>query len=160
MAAMLRAPLRALARTAAYDRRIPSFCTRGPRLAGRFLTVRFPPFNTLPEERRYADDGIKYTKSEFIEYFGSSFGQRQWERADPSKHVVSHQQRRDQRSSPTAKPRVGDFVAVVEKKNYGTSIRIEGVVSRVLTKSAAHRHGFKVMLTTGVVGRCTEIKSQ
>lgn len=104
---------------------------------------------------------MEYTRSEFIRYFGMTLGEKEWEVADPHR-VTSNRQRRasGQGVSPTEKPCVGDLVTVVEKKNYGTDVRIEGIVSRVLTKSAAHRHGFKVMLTTGVVGRCTEIRSR
>ena len=58
------------------------------------------------------------------------------------------------------KPAVGDVVAVVEKVNYGTDVRSVGVVARVLTRSAEHARGFKVMLATGVVGRCTEIRQR
>ena len=61
------------------------------------------------------------------------------------------------RSSPTEKPAVGDTVAVVEKANYGTEKRTVGVVARVLTRSASHHRGFKVMLQSGVVGRCTQL---
>ena len=61
------------------------------------------------------------------------------------------------RSSPTPKPCTGDLVSVVEKANYGTAIRTNGTVARVLTRSAEHARGFKVMLEGGVVGRCTTL---
>ena len=62
-----------------------------------------------------------------------------------------------QQSSPTAKPGVGDKVSVVQKMNYGTDERDVGIVARVLTRSAQHHRGFKVMLESGIVGRCTEL---
>ena len=62
------------------------------------------------------------------------------------------------RGSPTKKPQVGDRVSVVEKRHYGTDIRVVGTVGRILTRAAHHPRGFKVMLTTGVVGRCTEVQ--
>ena len=47
---------------------------------------------------------------------------------------------------------------MVEKVNYGTSIRTNGTVARVLTRSAEHARGFKVMLKEGgVVGRRTQL---
>ena len=151
------------------DLRMAPLCVRGPRIAAvcapaRCLTVRVPPASTrtVTDERRHAKDGVEYTRSEFIQYFGTSLGEKEWALADPRRHGVVSSKRgrsRGQGASPTAKPRVGDLVTVVEKKNYGTDVRIEGIVSRVLTKSAAHRHGFKVMLTTGIVGRCTAIRS-
>ena len=61
------------------------------------------------------------------------------------------------RPSPTPKPSIGDLVSVVEKANYGTSIRTNGTVARILTRSAEHARGFKVMLEGGVVGRCTAL---
>ena len=64
--------------------------------------------------------------------------------------------RRD-RGSPTAKPQVGDRVAVVRKQDYGTDVRIVGIVARVLTRSAQHARGFKVQLVDGVIGRCTDL---
>ena len=41
--------------------------------------------------------------------------------------------------------------------NYGTNLRALGVVDRVLTRAAHYPRGFKVRLTSGVVGRVTEI---
>ena len=64
---------------------------------------------------------------------------------------------RGNNGSPTHKPEVGDLVSIVEKANYGTDIRVNGTVSRVLTRASQHPRGFKVMLTSGVVGRCTQL---
>ena len=55
--------------------------------------------------------------------------------------------------------RLGLRVRIVEKQNQRTGKLTEGVVSKVLTKSAAHPHGIKVMLDNGVVGRVKEILS-
>jgi len=46
---------------------------------------------------------------------------------------------------------------VVEKANYGTDLRTVGTVSRLLTRAPQHPRGFKVMLSDGTVGRCTEL---
>lgn len=51
----------------------------------------------------------------------------------------------------------GQRVRIVEKQNQPTGALTEGVVSRILTKSPAHPHGIKVMLTDGRVGRVQEI---
>ncbi|HAS44852.1 MAG TPA: YwbE family protein [Microscillaceae bacterium] len=53
--------------------------------------------------------------------------------------------------------RVGQKVAVVKKQDQPTGRLTEGVVQRILTKSAQHPHGIKVMLETGEVGRVKEI---
>jgi len=44
-------------------------------------------------------------------------------------------------------------VRVVEKQNQGSGALTDGVVARILTKSATHPHGIKVMLADGRVGR-------
>lgn len=51
----------------------------------------------------------------------------------------------------------GATVKVVEKQNQKTGQMTEGVVKRVLTSSAVHPHGIKVILESGVVGRVIEI---
>ena len=48
-------------------------------------------------------------------------------------------------------------VAVVQKHHQRTGELTEGFVKRILTKSAQHPHGIKVMLDTGEVGRVKEI---
>jgi uncharacterized repeat protein (TIGR03833 family) len=47
----------------------------------------------------------------------------------------------------------GMKVQIVEKQNQPTGQLTEGTVARILTKSPAHPHGIKVMLTNGKVGR-------
>lgn len=49
--------------------------------------------------------------------------------------------------------RPGLRVLIVEKQNQRTGATTEGVVARILTSSAAHPHGIKVMLEDGRVGR-------
>lgn len=53
--------------------------------------------------------------------------------------------------------KIGDKVKIVLKKDQPTGKLTEGVVSRILTKSAHHPHGIKVMLDDGQVGRVQEI---
>jgi len=53
--------------------------------------------------------------------------------------------------------RPGLRVQVVEKHNQRTGAFSEGVVARILTKSATHPHGIKVMLEDGRVGRVQAI---
>lgn len=52
---------------------------------------------------------------------------------------------------------VGKKVKVVQKADQRTGKLTEGVVARLLTKSATHPHGIKVMLEDGVVGRVQEV---
>jgi uncharacterized repeat protein (TIGR03833 family) len=47
----------------------------------------------------------------------------------------------------------GCRVQIIEKQNQRTGALTTGVVARLLTKSATHPHGIKVMLTDGKVGR-------
>ncbi len=54
----------------------------------------------------------------------------------------------------------GAIVRVVEKHNQKTGQLTEGVVKDVLTSSAVHPHGIKVLLESGVVGRVKEIINQ
>ena len=48
-------------------------------------------------------------------------------------------------------------VKVVQKKDQRSGNLTEGVVKRILTNSATHQHGIKVMLEDGRVGRVKEI---
>jgi uncharacterized repeat protein (TIGR03833 family) len=54
----------------------------------------------------------------------------------------------------------GAIVRVVEKHNQKTGQLTEGIVKVVLTSSAVHPHGIKVLLESGVVGRVKEIINQ
>ncbi len=52
---------------------------------------------------------------------------------------------------------IGQLVEVVQKHHQRTGELTEGVVKRILTKSANHPHGIKVMLDSGIVGRVKNI---
>lgn len=53
--------------------------------------------------------------------------------------------------------RPGMKVAVVRKEDQRTGALTEGIVKRVLTRSATHPHGIKVELESGEVGRVSRI---
>lgn len=53
--------------------------------------------------------------------------------------------------------RPGIRVQIVEKQNQRSGLLTEGIVARILTKSATHPHGIKVMLADGKVGRVQAI---
>ncbi len=52
---------------------------------------------------------------------------------------------------------IGSEVEIVQKHHQRTGELTEGFVSRILTKSASHPHGIKVMLETGEVGRVKNV---
>jgi uncharacterized repeat protein (TIGR03833 family) len=47
----------------------------------------------------------------------------------------------------------GDFVWVIEKKNYGTKNYTQGFIKEVLSPGASHSRGIKVRLKNGIIGR-------
>lgn len=53
--------------------------------------------------------------------------------------------------------RPGMPVRIIEKHNQRTGKLTEGIVARILTRSASHPHGIKVMLMDGKVGRVQAI---
>jgi uncharacterized repeat protein (TIGR03833 family) len=53
--------------------------------------------------------------------------------------------------------KIGAKVLVVQKQDQRTGKLTEGIVKRILTNSADHHHGIKVMLEDGIVGRIKEI---
>lgn len=53
---------------------------------------------------------------------------------------------------------VGSKVLVVKKQDQRTGKLTEGIVQKLLTNSAVHHRGIKVMLNSGVVGRVKQIK--
>jgi len=55
---------------------------------------------------------------------------------------------------------IGCEVEVVLKHHQGTGELTWGIVKRILTKSASHPHGIKVMLEDGKVGRVKEILTE
>lgn len=52
---------------------------------------------------------------------------------------------------------IGSKVMVVQKQDQRTGKLTEGIVKKILTNSANHPHGIKVMLESGIVGRVKEI---
>jgi uncharacterized repeat protein (TIGR03833 family) len=52
---------------------------------------------------------------------------------------------------------VGAKVRVVQKQDQRSGKLTEGIVTKILTKSADHPHGIKVMLENGTVGRVKEV---
>ncbi len=52
---------------------------------------------------------------------------------------------------------IGTEVKIVLKQHQRTGQLTQGIVERILTKSANHPHGIKVKLETGEVGRVKEI---
>ncbi len=53
--------------------------------------------------------------------------------------------------------KIGQRVAIVQKLDQRIGKLTEGVVKRLLTKSANHPHGIKVQLQSGEVGRVKKI---
>lgn len=53
---------------------------------------------------------------------------------------------------------IGSKVMVVQKQHQRTGELTEGIVGRILTNSANHHRGIKVMLQNGIVGRVQEVK--
>ncbi len=53
--------------------------------------------------------------------------------------------------------KIGTRVMVVKKEDQRTGKLTEGVVKRILTNSAVHPRGIKVMIEDGVVGRVQEV---
>ncbi len=52
---------------------------------------------------------------------------------------------------------IGSNVKVVQKPHQKSGELTEGIVAKLLTKSANHPHGIKVMLEGGIVGRVKEV---
>ena len=52
---------------------------------------------------------------------------------------------------------IGLAVNIVKKQHQRSGELTEGIVKRILTKSANHPYGIKVMLESGEVGRVQEI---
>ncbi|MFH5836774.1 YwbE family protein [Proteiniclasticum sp. C24MP] len=52
---------------------------------------------------------------------------------------------------------IGKKVKVVQKQDQKSGKLTEGVVMKILTNSASHPHGIKVMLEGGIVGRVKEV---
>ncbi|MBM7836243.1 YwbE family protein [Clostridium sardiniense] len=56
--------------------------------------------------------------------------------------------------------KIGLGVLVVKKEDQRTGKLTKGIVKRILTNSAIHHRGIKVMLEDGTVGRVQEIPSK
>jgi len=52
---------------------------------------------------------------------------------------------------------VGQLVSVLQKQHYHTGERTNGTVDAVLTRAAEHSRGYKVRLSSNIVGRCVEL---
>ena len=51
----------------------------------------------------------------------------------------------------------GTLVKIIEKANQKTGELTEGIVKKILTSSATHPYGIKVILESGIIGRVKEI---
>lgn len=56
--------------------------------------------------------------------------------------------------------KIGARVKVVQKQDQRLGKLTEGIVSKILTNSAVHPHGIKVMLESGIVGRVKEVSEE
>lgn len=54
--------------------------------------------------------------------------------------------------------KLGKSAEIVQKQDQRTGKLTSGIVKRILTKSANHPHGIKVMLESGEVGRVKKIE--
>lgn len=55
---------------------------------------------------------------------------------------------------------IGKRVRVVQKQDQRSGKSTEGIVAKILTNSATHPHGIKVMLEDKTVGRVKEILNE
>jgi uncharacterized repeat protein (TIGR03833 family) len=53
--------------------------------------------------------------------------------------------------------KLGSIVKIIEKENQRTGKLTDGIVKKILTSSATHPYGIKVILESGIVGRVKEI---
>lgn len=53
--------------------------------------------------------------------------------------------------------KIGSKVFIVQKSDQHSGKLTKGIVKKILTNSASHPHGIKVMLDGGVVGRVKEV---
>lgn len=58
------------------------------------------------------------------------------------------------------RPKPGEKVFIIQKKDYGTENLVEGVVKDVLTSKEIHPRGHKVRLTNGLIGRVQKFSDQ
>jgi uncharacterized repeat protein (TIGR03833 family) len=79
-----------------------------------------------------------------------------------SRHIAPYPKPDGSRAGGRALACQGEAVAIRQleipiHQNQCTGKFTEGIVKRILTKSPSHRHGIKVMLEDGIVGRVKEI---
>ncbi|NTW71310.1 MAG: YwbE family protein [Eubacteriaceae bacterium] len=55
--------------------------------------------------------------------------------------------------------KIGSEVYFVQKQDQRTGKLTKGIVKKILTNSANHPHGIKIMTEDGLVGRVTEVIS-
>ena len=76
-------------------------------------------------------------------------------------HIINTIQKRigDRKMDGTVRNniKIGAKVLVIQKQDQRTGKLTEGVVQKLLTKSANHPRGIKVMLEGGIVGRVDKI---
>ena len=53
--------------------------------------------------------------------------------------------------------KLGSIAKIIEKENQRTGKLTDGIVKKILTFSATHPYGIKVILESGKVGRVNEI---
>jgi uncharacterized repeat protein (TIGR03833 family) len=51
----------------------------------------------------------------------------------------------------------GSIVKIIEKENQKNGKLTDGIVKKILTSSATHPYGIKVILESGIVGRVKEV---
>ncbi len=56
--------------------------------------------------------------------------------------------------------KTGTAVLIAQKKDQQSGKLTEGIVKKILTKSTAHRHGIKVLLASGAIGRVKKVKPE
>ena len=77
----------------------------------------------------------------------------------PGEHLVEARERGEVSVGIPARSEIrpGQRVQIVEKQNQRGGAVTEGIVARILTRSATHPHGIKVMLEDGRVGRVKSV---
>ncbi|HEY9486600.1 MAG TPA: YwbE family protein [Nitrososphaeraceae archaeon] len=53
--------------------------------------------------------------------------------------------------------KLGSIVKIIEKENQKNGKLTDGIVKKILTSSATHPYGIKVILESGIVGRVKEV---
>ena len=53
--------------------------------------------------------------------------------------------------------KLGSIVKIIENENQKNGKLTDGIVKKILTSSATHPYGIKVILESGIVGRVKEV---